>query len=209
MNPYEVLHVAENANDETIKRAYRVEAQSHHPDKNNGNDEKFHEVKLAYDILKDPERRARYDKTGDTSEKVQNSAESRLIVLFNTVITEGDFTGDIIKSCRDKVHHAITDLNKQISVTNIQCKKLEKQCGRVKAGDFNLYEQMLTSKIDELKNNSSAIQAELDLMSDVSAMLDTYQDSSPEILIPQDNGFLSGAAGLGGLGGFGQGRFQP
>lgn len=201
MDPYMILMVAEDADDETIKKAYRVEAQRSHPDKNNGDDEKFIQVKLAYDILKDPERRARYDKTGDTTEKAQNVAQSRLIILFNTVISGGDFTGDIIKSCAEKIHHATAELNRQILVAGIECKKLEKQCGRVKAGDFNLYEQMLSSKIDELKNKSSAIQAELDLLKEVQGMLDDYEDSAPEIMAPERNPFL-GQAGLGGLGGF-------
>lgn len=207
MNPYEILLVAENADDETIKRAYRIEAQRSHPDKNNGDDEKFHQVKLAYDVLKDPERRARYDETGDTSEKVQNVAESRLIMLFNTLISEGDFTGDIIKSCGDKVHHAITELNKQLSTVNIKCVKLEKQQGRVKADDFNLYEQMLSSKIDELKNNSSQVQTEIDLLNEVADMLNAYEDGAPEIVIPPSNTFL-GQAALGGLGSL-RGNFQP
>jgi molecular chaperone DnaJ len=64
---YEVLGVSRNATDEELKRAYRSRAREFHPDANQDdadNGERFKEVSLAYEVLKDPERRARYDRYG-------------------------------------------------------------------------------------------------------------------------------------------------
>lgn len=66
-DPYQVLGVARDAPPEEIKRAYRRLAHRYHPDRNPGDrdaEERFKEVKAAYDILSDPERRARYDRFG-------------------------------------------------------------------------------------------------------------------------------------------------
>ena len=67
-NPYEVLGVARDATDADIKRAYHKLVLKYHPDKNPGDktaEEKFKEVNNAFDILKDPQKRAAYDRFGD------------------------------------------------------------------------------------------------------------------------------------------------
>lgn len=64
---YEALGVGRNADDAEIKKAYRKLAMKHHPDRNQDNpnaEEKFKEVKEAYEMLSDPQKRAAYDQYG-------------------------------------------------------------------------------------------------------------------------------------------------
>lgn len=69
---YELLCLARDADGETIKKAYRKLALEHHPDRNNGSKEseaRFKEVTEAYEVLRDPEKRAAYDRYGHAGVK--------------------------------------------------------------------------------------------------------------------------------------------
>jgi molecular chaperone DnaJ len=61
---YEVLGVSKDASADEIKKAFRRLAVQHHPDKEGGDEAKFKEINEAYDILKDAQKRQRYDQFG-------------------------------------------------------------------------------------------------------------------------------------------------
>lgn len=64
---YEVLGIDKNADEQTIKKAYRKMVKEHHPDVNPDDpkaEEKFKEINEAYEVLRDSEKRARYDQYG-------------------------------------------------------------------------------------------------------------------------------------------------
>jgi len=65
---YETLGVAKTASDDEIKKAYRKLAMTYHPDRNGGSkeaEEKFKSITEAYDVLRDPQKRAAFDRYGE------------------------------------------------------------------------------------------------------------------------------------------------
>lgn len=61
---YEVLGIGKDASADEIKKAFRQKAIQFHPDKEGGDEAKFKEVNEAYEVLKDPSKRQRYDQFG-------------------------------------------------------------------------------------------------------------------------------------------------
>jgi molecular chaperone DnaJ len=69
---YDILGVARNADSDAIKRAYRKLALQYHPDRNGGSkeaEEHFKEATEAYEVLRDPQKRAAYDRYGHAGVK--------------------------------------------------------------------------------------------------------------------------------------------
>ena len=94
---YEVLGVAKNASEEEIKKAFRVLAMKHHPDRNPGDDDAAHHFKEAaeaYAVLSDGEKREVYDRHGH--EGLQRAGMPRR-VDFESIFRNAGF-GDILGS---------------------------------------------------------------------------------------------------------------
>lgn len=69
---YEILEVSRDADADAIKKAYRKLALKYHPDRNNGSkdsEEQFKEATEAYEVLRDPQKRAAYDRYGHAGVK--------------------------------------------------------------------------------------------------------------------------------------------
>lgn len=93
---YEVLGVARDASEDEIKRAYRKKALENHPDRNPDNPEaeqRFKDAAEAYEVLRDPDKRARYDAYGHAG--LGNGGNGGFASAEDIFAHFGDIFGDI------------------------------------------------------------------------------------------------------------------
>jgi len=125
---YEILGISRNADANDVKKAYRKLAMQLHPDKNPGDTQaegKFKEVSEAYEILKDPEKRRRYDQFGQAGLKGGYNGfsgfEFDLGDALRTFMSEGfgfgDFFGTSTRSGSRRTHTRGSDLQIRLELT--------------------------------------------------------------------------------------------
>jgi len=121
---YSTLGIDKTASKEEVKKAYKNKANKVHPDKEGGSQEEFYQVSIAYKVLSDDKRRAKYDNTGSYEEQVVDNTNNTAIQLaFNAVQlalkkaidNNTPYTVDIIstakKSIKTEIHNIMSAKN--------------------------------------------------------------------------------------------------
>lgn len=141
---YELLEVERTADDGTIKSSYRKLAMRYHPDKNPGcteSEAKFKAISEAYDCLKDPQKRAAYDRFGKAAFQNGGGGGAQDFGGFSDIFNDifGDFMGgggrgrqrgpqrgadlryDMEITLEDAFHGKQTDIRVEVSVQCEPC----------------------------------------------------------------------------------------
>lgn len=120
---YEILGLAKNATDDEIKKAYRKLAMKYHPDRNPNNksaEEKFKEIKEAYEMLSDPQTRDAYDRYGHAGVDPNMSSATSSASASGFADAFGDIFSDIFGNSRNRTGSQVyrgTDLRYNLEIT--------------------------------------------------------------------------------------------
>ena len=163
---YDLLGVRRTATAKQIRDAYRRKAKKAHPDAG-GSAEAFARLKRAYDILSDADRRAKYDATGDESEKQPDNTRVAVITVLAQALdkvlgkiqqsyrdsdpTEFDLVNDmkiLLGGEKDTAERRIAEIRSAIA-------KGERLLGKfgVKGEGPNYFEMIIQSRVSGLQQN--------------------------------------------------------
>lgn len=164
MSLYDDLGVSKDATEKQIKNAYRKAAQKHHPDRPGGDQDIFHKIQKAYDVLGSPDSREHYDKTGKTEKpSTEREAYQRAASLFAFLIDDGSIEINFVNEAKDFIKKEIANIKKEIVKTKHNLKKYERLAGRVKSSSDNIFQSVIDSKISETKLALETLNREIEI----------------------------------------------
>lgn len=192
---YKILGVPENnADAHAIRSAYKLKASTVHPDKAGGSTEAFQELNQAYSVLRDPVKRAQYDKGEEIKlpNELELTAKGRLADMFSQAIDSAQDDKDMIDIIRSSIVTGALDFQKTIDEMNSKIDGYNHILDRVKYnGDdgVDLFAGTVNQKIDHCERTIEALSKELELVKIVTQLLNDYECSVEE---PVHAPYLSG-----------------
>lgn len=140
-DPYEILGVPRNADADAIKKAHRARAKQTHPDCG-GEEEEFKDVCRAVAVLKDPKKRAQFDRDGTLDDGSPNNEMAQACSLIAAFILakvnqlgETVLTQDLLGQAQDAFGLVIKGHEAAIQMGQRKVKALEKTLQRLKSKD--------------------------------------------------------------------------
>ena len=182
---YKILGLTEDCSSDEIKKAYKKLSQKYHPDKNDNSEEskeKFQAIKESYEVLKDPERRHKYDQFGDTEHKIDNTETliiNELSDMFLKIFIKNDFSKNVdYKSTISKNMQAeeagIDSKNIELEIHIVKLEKLKGVMTSKK--EDNIFDIFLEGRIDSLRKVCSDLKARKDFLISCFKFLDDYEN---------------------------------
>lgn len=185
---YQILGVRKNCTLKTLKAAYKKMSQKLHPDKNKEDTTKaFQELKHAYEVIKDPKRRAHYDKTGNDDfikdQKIVQQANHLLINTYMSLIERSDCQPkNYFFDMQNDINEVLVTGRKLIMANSDKVRKIEYLISHTEGGE--LLEQAMQSRILLLKNQIETMVSKAVIISKALGLLKEYRYTGEHRVTP-------------------------
>jgi curved DNA-binding protein CbpA len=168
MNLYERLGISRTASTAEIKRAYRKAISEVHPDTNSVDDSVAAEINVAYSVLKDPERRAHYDRTGSVSSAQPNDAKARDLIreIFLRAVEAAPDHEDLMAAVRRVLHLNMEKTAEQIAELEKKVALFERRRARLsfKGDGQNFLGEMLEDCARKAREGIASVREREDVL---------------------------------------------
>lgn len=198
-DPYAVLDVPHDADDKTIKAAWRKKSSEAHPDREDGDEELQSQLNQAKDILLDPDRRAQYDAGNGTgkAKSVDDEALQLLLDLMSQLVSDPAITSrfkSVHKAIQSGLSSRATEIELAIQQADVEHKRLERLKGKLLAKNGpNYFDDMCQKRLDAVEKSRAEMVRDQEITALSIAMLNNDYESPAEddTAMMSDRVFLS------------------
>jgi len=180
IDPYETLGVSRDSDPETIKKSYRKLAKEHHPD-HGGDESKITALTLAYDILSNPDKKKRYDETGESgTDNRQAQIYAEFLKMSEEILLkqEGLPIKQSVERIRVGMEQQMRDAESNI---NQKVKVLEAAKARIiQAPENDVLGHMIQPRLDDFGKQRDKLKADMEIAQAALALFDSYEITDPE-----------------------------
>lgn len=182
---YDTLGVKKDASQAEIKKAFKKKASQHHPDKVTGSDEAMAMVNVAYEILKDPNRRKHYNETGSERPILSMEQEIRnnMFQMFTDLL---EAPGDIVELCKVNITGNIERTEDKIieKKGKIKYLKIRRKDVKTKKGKDNYFHSIVDARLADHKRQIEQLKETIKMFRGMEAAIVFYEFTG-EIETPQ------------------------
>lgn len=195
---YDTLGCSADASDDDVRKAYRRACQRAHPDKHGGDGRQQQEINDAFAVLSDPERRAEYDRTGNTGPKRDHDEMARNTILQEFArMVESDNIIDPIYAVRVAIARQIAEVTGQQADVRRRIPRMERKQRQVKGpAEGNFLAAFIAKRLDDMARSVRMFDESLEVLRIADRMMEGYtfaQDARPGTVF---RGFVLGPQGF-------------
>jgi len=177
---YSTIGVGKDADEDEIRKAYKSQAQKHHPDKEGGDESKFKELQHAYDVLSDSDRRHRYDNGEDVSKRpytLEEKATSCMMQLFAQQLETTNDSLDMVLAAKTGIEVRISDLQQRVQQANQYIEKMHHLQKRMhyKGDGRDMFQSLTEQRIDKCHESIEKLMEEGKVLTRALVLVNEYE----------------------------------
>ena len=183
---YTLLGVSRSASTKAIHAAYRRQSKGFHPDAG-GSVEQFTRLRLARDVLTDPNRRARYDSTGAFDQTPADNKRAQLLGLLaqqlGSMLAETAKQGaqltevDLAAILRLRISNQMNTVQEKLKTLRSEAEQLRQLIPRWKAprGEENVIASVIVGQLGQAEQQAKMMEAHVVMLAELLVLFDGYR----------------------------------
>jgi len=183
-NHYETLGISKDADEATIKKAFRKKASKAHPDKG-GDAETMAKLNAAWECLGNAQRRLTYDKTGHDGEgaTAEDSGRNYLMEAFDRILNSGN-SDNVVPRVREVLNGQLSELRQQGVQIEEGKKNLVRARSKVKKkketpGSIHLYHMLIDKRLHQMEAALVELRHTIQSFEQARQLLEEYESELP------------------------------